>query len=172
MTIDQREGGAESEQEKAAREYALLLLGRRSFSCAELKARLEERGFSPAASEAAVGFASDYGYLNDEELARREAEHYFRERGLGPYRVALRLRQRCIAPELITEVIAAYSEADLRELCLTAARKKLRALGPNLGHVTVQRRVAAHLGRKGFPASTIAWCLKQLGLEDAETGTP
>ncbi|MDI3522019.1 MAG: regulatory protein [Bacillota bacterium] len=157
--------------ERAARQHALRLLGRRAYTRAELKAKLAEKGLPASAIEAALLFVARCGYLNDVEVARREAERCFTEKGWGPYRVGERLRRRGLTSELIADVLAAYDEDKVRALCLAAAEKKARQLRP-AGAGRVKARVWHYLARRGFPLDAIEWCLNRLPMEESETGTP
>ncbi|MDK2784293.1 MAG: regulatory protein [Bacillota bacterium] len=156
---------------QSAWQYALSLLGRRAYSRAELLAKLEEKGFPGDVGRHVAARLVDYGYLADEEIARREAERCFLGKGLGPYRVELRLRQRGISPELIAGTLAKYRAAE-KELCLKQARKKLAALPSGLAPAQVKARVGGYLARKGFSTATIEWCLEQVVGPEGVTGTP
>jgi regulatory protein len=155
---------------QSAWQCALALLGRRACSRAELVAKLREEGFPDDVGRQVADRLVDYGYIADEEIARREAERCFLRKGLGPLQVKLRLRQRGISPELIAETLANYQAAE-RELCLKQARKKLSGLPAGLAPAQVRARVGVYLARKGFSTATIEWCLEQVGTEGV-TGTP
>lgn len=156
---------------QAAWQYALALLSRRAYSRAELLSKLKEKGYPDDCGRRVAARLVDYGYLADEEIARREAERCFLSKGLGPCRVELRLRQRGISPELIAETLGKY-QAGERELCLKQARKKLAGLPSGLAPVQVRTRVGGYLARKGFSAATIEWCLEQVVGPEGVTGTP
>ncbi|HHY92819.1 MAG TPA: hypothetical protein GX511_05715 [Firmicutes bacterium] len=154
---------------EAALHRALQLLGRRAYTEAELTARLGKEGFPKGAVENAALYAARCGYLDDAEVARREVERCFTEKGWGPYRVRQRLRQRGLAPELIAEVLSLWGEPEVRALCLAVAEKKLRfAASPDQGWRAAQ--VGRYLLRRGFPPEVVEWCLNRLAPSDGESG--
>ncbi|MFO1469172.1 MAG: regulatory protein RecX [Steroidobacteraceae bacterium] len=109
------------EDARAARIAALDLLAGRDRPGAQVREKLEERGFSAATASAVVTALVAENLINE----RRYVEHFVAwhaGRGQGPIRVRGELRQAGVDPELIDEFIDAYDEWDQR--AREARRKK------------------------------------------------
>ena len=65
---------AESDEEKAAREKAVYYLQFSGKTECELRKKLADKEFSPASVDYAIDFVKQYGYLDDEDYARRFLE--------------------------------------------------------------------------------------------------
>ena len=85
---------------QGVRAAALALLARRDFATAELRERLERRGFERALIEAAVAELIEEHALDDQRFAQSYVA-YRAGRGEGPLRIAAELRVRGLAAELI-----------------------------------------------------------------------
>ena len=130
-----------------AREAALKLVAKRMLSLAELRERLERRGYSREEVDDAAELARSYGYVDDEKLAGavvREAARTAR----GPRWVRSTLIRRGVADALAREAENEASEGaterirekpehtDLRIVALTAhalqeERERCEAAGMN-----------------------------------------
>jgi regulatory protein len=156
----QVESGYQKREEREARAYALRLLTRRTYSSVELMDKLQRKGYPSVICQNTIAFLQGIGYLNDCELAQREAIRCL-ERCLGPKRVRLRLRQRGLPDDLM----AGISEYEFREACLAAAKKRLRTLPANLDPLRMRAKLCYYLERRGFSWDDIGWVLKELSIE-------
>jgi len=142
---------AAPDDQQAARLAALKLLNRRDHGARELTLRLAERGFTPAAAEAAVQCLIEEKLLDD----ARFAEHfvaYHASRGQGPVRIAHRLREAGVAVELITAAVDARS-AGWRRRCAEVRRKRFGAREP--GSWAERGRQARFLTQRGFSSDQV-----------------
>ena len=135
--------------DSAAYDRVIRLLARRAHSRHELVIKLRQRGVSSDIARTAVERAASQGYVDDLEYARMIARHG-RDRGLAPSRIRQEIARRGVDSGLseaaVTEV---FAEVDLAELALTLARKRVAHLSGDT--VSVRRRLAAYLERRGFP---------------------
>lgn len=100
-------------------------LGRRDRTVRELRTHLEARRVEPAAIEAALAELARLGYLDDERYARAFAEDRRTLDGWGPERIARRLAQAGVEPDLIDAVAAPDPPQDLAA-ALEILRARLR----------------------------------------------
>ena len=133
------------EERAAAVKKAMDLLLYRDRSRAELAGRLQEAGFCEEAVEAALGYVTSYGYLND----RRFAETFAAVRADRQSRAAIEreLRQKGVAEEIIREVIEAEDRNDEDTAYELLCRK---AGEPHPLEDRELRKLLAFLGRRGF----------------------
>lgn len=133
--------------------YAVRLLGRRAYSYRELSDRLTRRGFSAAATRAALEKLMSQGYINDSVLARRLAEKLLQKNRYSMAYITNFLYQHGIDTALAEETMAAVSDQVEREW--QAALFWLRKVRSGM----TERQLAAALARRGFRASIIARAL-------------
>jgi SOS response regulatory protein OraA/RecX len=139
-------GGAPLEGDRAAsadaaHAAALRLLTTRARTRAELRQRLEQRGFEPAAVAETLERLERVGLVDDAALAAAVAEGRA-ERGLDAPAIAAELRDRGVDPAVADQA----AEARLAQLAGLPAPTQLR-------------RLAAYLTRRGYPpdlAETVA----------------
>ncbi len=78
-------------QDKEVKKIALRLLSIRSYSSAELRKKLNPRGFSEEEVEWAIAECTRLGFLNDVEEAARRTER-FKRKGYGPALIAFKMK--------------------------------------------------------------------------------
>jgi regulatory protein len=110
---------------QAALEVAYRQLGRRDRTTAELRWYLRRRELDPAAIEGAIAILVEQGYLDDARYARRFAEDRRTLDGWGAERIARRLEEAGVAPELIADAVADQSDGDELEAALALLRRRL-----------------------------------------------
>ena len=147
-------GGAPLDGERAASSdaahaAALRLLTTRARTRAELRQRLEGRGFEPAAVAEALDRLERVGLIDDAALAELVAEGRA-ERGLDAPAIAAELRDRGVDPAVAEQAaqnaVPPEVRADLTQLAGLPAPTQLR-------------RLASYLSRRGYPpdlAETVA----------------
>lgn len=134
--------------------YALRLLAPRARTEAEVRRRLEKRGFSIGSIEDCIMRLKNDGLLDDEGFARQYVAYSRRRKPMGRMRLRRELERLGVRRELILEVVEEISPAEEEDL----ARKALRERG-DIGTVPGDpddrerrlRRLFAFLARRGFP---------------------
>lgn len=146
---------------------ALRLLGRCDRSEAQLRDKLQQRGFSSSAIATAIERCYDYRYLDDHRYALSRARALMRNgKGVGA-RILADLRQRGINDELacaaLDEVNTEFNLADLFD-------QELSRRFPNFSYASAstneRRRVVSYFQRRGFPLSNIFTWLQQTSDSD------
>ncbi len=135
---------------------ALRILTRRDHSEAELRRKLQERGFDDSEADAALLKMRGLGYLDDRRFARQWAESAIRNgRGFGP-RIRLELLRRGVAEAIIGEVLAFLNgDYQERQVLETLVARKFGTFDYRRSEEREKRRVVAYLQRRGFSLSLI-----------------
>jgi regulatory protein len=110
---------------QAALEVAYRQLGRRDRTAAELRWYLRRRELEEAAIEGAIAVLSEQGYLDDARYAMRFAEDRRTLDGWGSERIARRLEDAGVAPELIAAAVATQDGEDELEAAVSLLRRRL-----------------------------------------------
>src|SRR5215216_1361819 len=148
-------GGAPLEGDRAAaadagHAAALRLLTTRARTRAELRERLEQRGFEPAAIAETLERLERVGLVDDAALAGAVAEGRA-ERGLDASAIAAELRDRGVDPAVADRAAEAAVPPESRaDRCRQLAEARLTQLA-GLPAPTQLRRLAAYLARRGYP---------------------
>jgi regulatory protein len=151
----QQGGGAPLDAERAgsaeaAHAAALRLLTSRARTRAELRQRLEERGFDAAAVAETLDRLERVGLVDDEALAEAVAEGRA-ERGLDAPAIAAELRDRGVDPEVAERAARAAVPDEARaDRCRQVAQARLAQLD-GLPATAQLRRLASYLARRGYP---------------------
>jgi regulatory protein len=149
-------GGAPLDGERAAsadaaHAAALRLLTTRARTRAELRQRLEDRGFEAAAVAETLDRLERVGLVDDAALAQTVAEGRA-ERGLDAPAIAAELRDRGVDPAVADRAAQAAVPAEDRvDRCHQVAEARLAQLA-GLPAPTQLRRLASYLARRGYPA--------------------
>lgn len=151
--IDRLVSNDEAQRALAA---GLRYLGARPRSTAEVRRRLREKGYGPAAIDAALARLSDYGYVDDRAFAEFWVAGRQRHKPRSSRLVAYELRQKGVTPDAVdwdgwdeTETAKAAAEQWLRSRRFTSREE-------------FQRRVGGHLQRRGFSGTVIRGVLRDL----------
>jgi regulatory protein len=110
---------------QAALEVAYRQLGRRDRTVAELRWYLRGRELDQAAIEGAIAVLIEQGYLDDARYSQRFAEDRRTLDGWGAERIARRLEEAGVAPELIAAAVAAQTSDDELTAALMLLRRRL-----------------------------------------------
>jgi regulatory protein len=148
---------------------ALRLLAGRELSAAECRARLRDRGHSPADADSAVQQLLDEGSLNDERVARAYARTSIDIKGRGRLRIARELSEKGIARDVIAAALAeVFGDVDERSLVARAIQRKLRGR-PRPSNTSDFARLYQYLMRQGFSPAVVTAELRRLrGRKDGE----
>ena len=142
----------------AAHAAALRLLTTRARTRAELRQRLEGRGFEAAAVAEALDRLERVGLVDDAALAGLVAEGRA-ERGLDAPAIAAKLRDRGVDPAVAEQAAHTAVPPEARaDRCREVAEARLTQLA-GLPAPTQLRRLATYLARRGYPpdlAETVA----------------
>jgi regulatory protein len=135
-------------------------LARRAHSRHELQEKLERKKYPPDTVKAVLAELETQKFLDDRAFAVSFARDRLERRQLGRNRVALELKTKGIAKELIEETLGPlYGEIDEQSLAKEALSKKLRAMKRS-STASDRRRFADFLRRKGFSYEAIRKTLK------------
>ena len=145
----------------AAHTEGLKLLARRELSAAQVRARLEDRGFPREQVAEAIARLLGSGALDDSRVARAYARTAVNVRSRGRLRVARELLQMGIDREVIAEALGdVFGELDERALIAQAVQKKLRGR-TTLAEPGEYARLYQYLMRQGFSPAGVAAALRK-----------
>ena len=144
-----------SEGARAAQDYALKLLGHRARSEAELRGRLEAKGFAAAEIDQAIARLKELRFLDDAAFAADRAAALLGERGVGPEEAVRKLGAAGIdeprAQVAIEQARAGAGEKELAERALEKRRPRVDAGSPRAARV----RAARWLVGRGFSEESV-----------------
>ena len=145
-------------------ESVLRLLAKRDHSRAELRRKLQGKGFHSEEIEEALQGLETRGILNDCRYAKRLACDLAKEKLLGPQRIRQKLFQKGIPADLVQEAMGKAEEG-----LATNARLRvvlgMKLKGRNLGQIfpNERRRLANYLRQRGFLWEDIQQAFQEAG---------
>lgn len=140
-------GGSEAQ----AKEHCLRLLTSRSYTSAELGAKLKARGYEASVAANAINRLTEVGLVDDHAYAQRFVRSRSEHRGRRV--IALELKRKGVAEADAEEAVAQVSDRDEREVAAELVRKITRRDGvpdDDAGRIKVKRRALGMLARRGF----------------------
>ncbi|MFH1045631.1 MAG: regulatory protein RecX [Candidatus Omnitrophota bacterium] len=144
-----------------AKDYAFKLLSYRQRSSAELRRRLEKKGFTQPVIAETITYLGELNYINDAEFARVWIQERLRTRPQGKTLLRYQLRQKGVDKELIDaalqECAQTYDEGAAAKGLALSRRKKYRGLAP----LKAKRRIYDYLRRRGFSSEAIMQALEE-----------
>jgi regulatory protein len=138
------------------RKTAMDYLARREHSEQELTRKLTARGFDAALIETAVAELVADGLLSDARFAEAFVNSRF-QRGSGPQKIRVELRERGVAAELISLSIEVFDE-QWRERVREVREKKFGTDMP--GDFRERSRQMRFLQQRGFTSEQISGAFK------------
>lgn len=150
---------AEDRAVEAAREHCLSLLASRARTRSSLAESLRRRGVDEAVTERVLDRLAAVGLVDDRAVARAYADKQAGRK--GPRAVAEALRRQGVDAALAREVAFAGTAEDVRAAALEVARHKLPSWRGQPAAV-VERRLAAFLGRRGYPPGTVLSVVREV----------
>jgi regulatory protein len=158
----------EDDAREVAMQKALLFLGYRPRSSAEVRKNLQKHEFSETVIENVLERLQRNGLINDTDFARAwvENRNTFRPRSRRALKVEL--RQKGLPEELVHTVLE--ENVDEEALALQAAKKYARKL-LSLDWQDFRKKLSGFLGRRGFSYEVIAQVVKQVWEETHSAGT-
>jgi regulatory protein len=155
----------------SAHTEGLKLLARRELSVEGVRARLLDRGFSPADVESAIEALRESGALDDARVARAYARTAVDVKGRGRLRVRQELLQMGIHADVIAEALGeVFADVDERALIAQAMQKKLHGR-TKLSGPPEYARLYQYLMRQGFSPAGVTSALRRFragGLADQD----
>jgi regulatory protein len=112
-----------TESERAI-DLAYRAVARRDLTVAELRTRLERKHVSPEAIEEAVAELEETGFLDDARYARQFAEDKRELDKWGTERIAMDLRRRGVAPQLIDAALLTHDRDSEMRTALLLLRQR------------------------------------------------
>ena len=160
---------SEPDSPKAASFRALRWLTARELSEAQVRERLEQRGYTAAAISPAVERLKKERTIDDRRAATAVARTEARVRRHGPRRVMAKLVAMRIDRDLAKEVVRdLFGESDEQELLEAALERRLRGKPERLKDPSERRKLLAYLVRQGFSASAASGLLRQRARRDSK----
>ena len=145
----------------SAHTEGLKLLARRELSVEGVRARLLDRGFSPADVESAIAALCESGALDDARVARAYARTAVDVKGRGRLRVRQELLQMGIHADVIAEALGeVFADVDERALIAQAVQKKLHGR-TKLSGPPEYARLYQYLMRQGFSPAGVTSALRR-----------
>lgn len=141
---------AREEERRQAQECALRFLGYRARSRAEIRRRLERGGYEPEVIEEALDSLARSGLIDDAEFSESWVRARTGSRPMGPQRIALELRQKGVARDVIDDALQAVDPDRELDLALAVGRRKFEQMQGQAATPDGRRRLAAFLRRRGF----------------------
>lgn len=143
MALFEEEIDAEYER---ARKRAMYLLGSRPYSTAALREKLLNN-YSEETAERVIEDMTRYGFLDDEEYARRLASSIIKGKKYGTHRAKAEMRRKGVPQELIEQALSEYSREDMAESLTELVRKKY---ADRITDRDERQKVIAALARRGY----------------------
>lgn len=145
------------------REKALRLLEFRSHSERELSDKLKRAGSLDEDIERVLEFCREYGFVNDEQYARRKARDLQNLKKYGRRRIGQELRQKGIAQDLI-DLAVSELEDDEEDMLYPLVLKKL---GGNFEKKSIDKCIRYFMYR-GYGFGDIKSCIDKVKTEEYE----
>jgi len=149
---------------KAAYSTALRMLTRREHCEAEVRQKLEAKGFDEIATDSAIEELKNYGYLSDARFAEAFLR-YRTKRGEALWMAAAKARQKGVDEMALQQAV---EEAEAGFDALDACRELLNSRDPQRLRQKDERvwqRHARFLRNKGYDAGTILRVLNEADTE-------
>ena len=141
--FEETERDAEYER---ARKRAMYLLGSRPYSTAALREKLLNN-YSEETADRVVEDMTRYGFLDDEDYARRLASSIIKGKKYGLHRAKAEMRRKGVPDELTEQVLSEYSREDMTESLTELVRKKY---ADRITERDERQKVIAALARRGY----------------------
>ncbi|MCG8926548.1 regulatory protein RecX [Lentzea sp. CC55] len=157
----------EAEEQRKARDICYALLTARARSRQELHDALLRKGISAGAAEVVLGKFDRAGLIDDAQFAEMWVRSRHTYNGLGRRALAVELRRKGVADEVVAEAVAAVDDEAEEDRARELVRKRLRTLS-GVDETTKIRRLVGALARKGY-AEGLAYRVVRDELRNAGT---
>lgn len=142
---------------RKAKKRALYLLGSRMYCYGELYKKLLPT-YGEEASREAADAMQEYGYIDDEDYARKLAERLIRGKRYGMGKTRWEMQRRGLDKNLIEDVLTEYSEDDIDEEIMHLLQTKY---SEKLDDPDDRRRTMAALARRGYGWGEVKRCMER-----------
>jgi len=139
----------EAEEQRKARDICYALLGARARSRQELYDALLRKEISAGVAEIVLGKFDRAGLIDDAQFAEMWVRSRHTYNGLGRRALAMELRRKGVADEVVAEAVAAVDSEAEEDRARELVRKRLRTLS-GVDETTKIRRLVGALARKGY----------------------
>ncbi len=151
----------------SCRQYALKILAVRQYSLYELKKKLEGKNYELSEINDTIGYLKDIDFLNDERFAYFFINEKMRLKNFGQIRLKQELKKRGVKEEVIRKVFAeVYSDESIEEELIKKEINKYKRIKKTEDPEKTERRLVAHLIRKGFSSTLIRKYFKSIDIPD------
>lgn len=144
---------------KRAKLYAMHLLQKTDRTEAELEQKLTKAGYPKEVTQTAIDYVKSYGYVNDQEYARRYV--LWNKENKGKNRIRMELYQKGVPKPVIDSVLEESDFSGSEEQIRALIQKKKKEPGP-LSEKEF-RRLYGFLARKGYENGLILQILREEG---------
>lgn len=159
-----------ADPEAVARTICLRLLDMRARTRAELAAELRRRAVPDEPAAAVLDRFAELGLVDDAAFAEAFAVARHTERGHAGRAIAVALRRRGVADEVIADAIAEHVDpASEAAAAVRLAQTKLARMG-DVDAATVTRRLSGLLARRGYSASVTYAAIRTVLSEREDSG--
>lgn len=148
-----------------ARKRAMYLLGSRPYSTAALREKLLGN-YSEKTAERVIEDMTRYGFLDDEDYAKRLASSIINGKKYGLHRAKAEMRRKGVPDELIEQTLSEYSREDMTESLTELVRKKYSG---RISDRDERQKVIAALARRGYGFGEIKAAITSV-LEELDDG--
>ena len=164
MDADLLEKLQHADKLRKAKKRALYLLGSRMYCWNELYQKLLPT-YGEEASKAAADAMQEYGYIDDEDYARKLAQRLIHGKRYGMGKTRWEMQRRGLDRDLVEDVLAEYSDDDIDGEIMHLLETKY---SDKLSDPDDRRRTMAALARRGYGWSQVKRCMERLELSDDE----
>ena len=149
-----------------ARKRAMYLLGSRPYSTAALREKLLNN-YGCETTERVIEDMTRYGFLDDEDYAKRLASSIINGKKYGLRRAKAEMRRKGVPDGLIEQALEEYSAEDMAESLTALVRKKY---SDRISDRDERQKVIAALARRGYGFGEIKTAIMAVleELEDEE----
>lgn len=135
------------------RNYALRLITHKDRTEKELRTKLNEKGYDENTIEDEIAFLKDYGYINDQDYARRFINDALNLKKWGKIRVISELSRRGIDREVIDSAVEnAFLEEDGNRV---KEQIEIRFKNSDFSNIKERNRIFNYFLRRGYTAEEI-----------------
>lgn len=159
-----------AEQERLARAVVLRQLTASPRTREQLRSKLEERGIEPTVATRVLDRFTEVGLVDDAQYAEMLVRTRRESRGLSRRALAQEMRARGVGAEDAAAALESITAADEEANAVALARRKAHATR-GLDRQVRERRIAAMLARKGYPAGVAVRALRA-ALDEYEEEDP
>jgi regulatory protein len=137
------------EEQKRAKDICFALLAARPRTRQELKDALLRKEIAEELAELVLGKFDKAGLIDDAAFAEIWVRSRHTYQGIGRRALAMELRRKGVADDLVTEAVAAVDDDAEMDRARELVRKKLRSMN-DVDETAKIRRLVGALARKGY----------------------